>query len=287
MTRRARVVLVVLCLAIALGLAWQGCGGSDHNGPSSATFNGNVSAVNGQTKVERSRHWLASVKALLPADAVAQTSCPTNLIFCVNNGADPTICRSVGGSDCSFDVSIDANDDFSRGVLVFVNDANGNGEGDTGEQFAFIDNDYKPVCDGTVVTLSDVTVDFVTHHATALSVDKDPNTCPTPSASPTRSVTPTVTGTRTATPTATRTGTPPTATPTRTRTGTPPTATPTGTLTATPTGTLTATPTETPYGYGASLNRPPSTMLAFLFGAGAVGLLVPRRRPPRGDGRDS
>jgi hypothetical protein len=49
-----------------------------------------------------------------------------------------------------------------------------------------------------------------------------------------------------------------------------------GTATPTRTGTP-ATPTPT-YSTGASLNEPPSSMLAFLFSAGAAGLLIPVRR---------
>ena len=43
-----------------------------------------------------------------------------------------------------------------------------------------------------------------------------------------------------------------------------------------------AVSTPPPYGQSASLNEPPSTMLAFLFGSGAVGLLIPRRRRSTG-----
>jgi hypothetical protein len=56
------------------------------------------------------------------------------------------------------------------------------------------------------------------------------------------------------------------------------TARPSGTRTATPIGGV-GTPTPTPtYSTGASLNQPPASMLAFLFSAGAAGLLIPRRR---------
>ena len=54
----------------------------------------------------------------------------------------------------------------------------------------------------------------------------------------------------------------------------------TATAIATQTGTPANTPTgtTTPYVYGASINQPPSTMVAFLFGAGALGLILPQRR---------
>ena len=48
-----------------------------------------------------------------------------------------------------------------------------------------------------------------------------------------------------------------------------------------PTATSTPGPSPTPYSVAAPLHPPPSTMLAMLYGAGAVGLLLPVRRRRR------
>jgi len=246
-------------------------------------FTGNVSSVSAQAKLESSpRRWFSRLDGLWPASAIAQsTSAVNHVLVCAGNGRDPAVCNQVNG-DGTFFLALNLIDsDFAQGSLGFVDDANHNGVFDQGDGFALLTNPFKPVCDGSVVTLINVAIDFASHTATAAAVEKDPDTCPTP--------TPTATGTATPPPTATRTGTPPTATPTRTPTRTP---TPTGTLptptrTPTPTGTPpTPTPTQTPtptYSSGASLNRPPSTMLALLSSLGIAGLFLPaRRRRKRG-----
>ena len=144
-------------------------------------------------------------------------------------------------------------------MLRFIDDVNDNGEPDSGEAASTVAQSLI-FCNGDQVSITDAVVNFTTG-ATAATVRKTVDRCTTaPTATPSGSRTPT------------RTGTP--GTPTPTRTGTPATPTPTGTLSPTPTGTV--------YVAAAPLNEPPTSLLAFLFSAGAVGLLIPRRRR-RGD----
>jgi hypothetical protein len=264
MTRRIRAVAFTLVFAVAVAAAWQGCGGSDHG--SSATFSGNVSSVSPtQTAgVASPRGLLAAARLSLSSTAHAQSTCPSShLIVCATSGGNQAIvCAPVDPNTCQFDLSLDVLDQFANGHLGFFNDANGNLKPDSGEAFGLLTNDIRPVCNGTVVTLSDVAIDFTTFSATAASFNKNPDACPAKS---------------------TPTGTPPTPTPTAPNvppgnsTSTPtPSSTPTRTATAG--GTPTSTPTPTGYGYGLALNDPPSRMLAVLFGVGAFGLIVPRRR---------
>ena len=119
------------------------------------------------------------------------------------------------------------------GAFGFVDDANDNGERDPGETIAFLFAALGRLCEGTVVKLDDVQIDFTpgTAHATAGSVRKDPDTCTNATPGPTARSTP--------------------------------------------------GPSPTPYSVAAPLHPPPSTMLAMLYGAGAVGLLLPVRRRRR------
>ena len=276
MTRRILAATTLPLSLIAAVLAWQGCGGSDHNSSTSATITGNVASVSPAQANAQTRSRLLAAADLLVPRAVAQSSCPArHVLVCVTS--DPSqqpVCDTIDADSCRFSISFDVVNDFAGGAVAFGDDANQNGRADSGEGLAFLTNPIGPICPGTVVVLNDLTIDFSTITATAASVDKAPDTCGA-----------------TATPTVNRTGTP-TATPTRVRTntptGTPPTATPTRTATSLPTLTATAaaamtqtaiaTLTGTPYSYGASLNQPPSTMLAFLFGAGVFGLILPYRR---------
>ena len=276
MTRRTLAATTLSLFFIAAVVVWQGCGGSDHNSSTSATITGNVASVNpAQAKAETRSRLLAAADLLVPR-AVAQSTCAArHVLVCV--ASDPSqqaVCDTIDADSCRFSISFDVVNDFADGKVAFIDDANQNGRADSGEGFAFLTNPIGPICPGTVVVLNDLSIDFSTITATAASVDKAPDTCGA-----------------TATPTARGTGTP-TATPTQVRTntpsGTPPTSTPTRTATALPTLTATAaaamtqtaaaTMTGTPYAYGASLNQPPSTMLAFLFGAGVFGLILPYRR---------
>jgi hypothetical protein len=228
----ARVALAIT-LASFVAVFGLGCGGDDH-GPS-ARFVGDVRAViPTQTSLRTSaRPALAAVDWMLPSDAIAQSTCPAlHVLACVSNGRDEARCRSVDADSCELDVSIDVLDNFfSDGTVFFVDDANGNGREDAGESTAMLTNPLGAVCNGSVVTLTGVAIDFVGGSATAISAIKDPDTCASITPGP----------------------------------GTP----------------GFRTPTPSPYSYGASLNQPPTTMLAFLFGAGAVGLILPRRRARR------
>ena len=228
---RCRIVV-----GIAVLLAMAGCGGGD-NKPSGVTFVGTVTSVTPQqAMLERpSRRWLAKIESLLLPNAVAQSSCPAkHVLACASNGVAPEACERVDIVDCGFSVSVPATlTDFAGGAFGFVDDANDNGERDSGETIAFLFAALGRLCEGTVVKLDDVQIDFTpgTAHATAGSVRKDPDTCTN--------------------------------------------ATPGPTATSTP------GPSPTPYSVAAPLHPPPSTMLAMLYGAGAVGLLLPVRRRRR------
>ena len=226
MRRRERAKLAALVLALAAGVLGQGCG-DDDDGPS-ARFIGNVSGVSPtQASVPlRSRPLHAAIDWMMPPLAHAQSTCGAlHVLMCASNGRDDAVCRGVDADSCSFDVSLDVLDNFfAGGSLFFVDDANGNGREDADEDTAILTNPVGLVCNGSVVTLTDVAIDFLGGSATAISVVKNPDTC---------------------------------------------------SATAVPTSGFTPIPTVP---YGASLNQPPGTMLAFLFGAGALGLIIPRRR---------
>jgi hypothetical protein len=213
-------------------LAMASCGGDD-NKARGVTFVGTVTSVTPQQAMLQvpSRRWLAKIESLLLPNAVAQSSCPAkHVLACAANGATAEACERVDIVDCGFSVSVPALPDaFARGAFGFIDDANDNGEHDSGETIAFLFEALGRLCEGTVVKLDDVQIDFTPGmaHATAGSVRKDPDTC----------------------------------------TGPVPTSTP--------------APTPTPYSIAAPLNGPPSTMLAMLYGAGALGLLLPVRRRRR------
>jgi len=307
MTRRIQAGTITLVTVLAMVAIWQGCGGSDH-GSSDATITGNVTSVSpAQAMLESRSRMFALSDWMFASRAIAQSSCPArHVLACVGSGpGQPVECEKIDTDSCRFAVSFTVVNEFEQGTVAFVDDANDNGQPDSGERLAFLSNPLGSICPGTVVVLNDLVVDFTAQIATAASVDKAPDTC---SATATPNATRSVTGTPSSTPThaPTATGTPPTATPTPTRTPTAlptltataaanmtataaanmtatanatHTGTPTGTQTGTPTGTQTGTPTGSPtYAYGASLNEPPSTMLAFLFGAGVFGLILPHRR---------
>ena len=225
--RRYWIVAAAVISVIAVQL-WQGCGGNNHDS-SRLTFTGNVAnVIPSQAMRERSRpRWLAALDSLVP-DATAQsTTCPArHVLACLSNGSNSTACVRVRTDDCRFSVSVDLPASDFAGSFGFVDDANDNGSVDQGERIAFLFTPLGSVCRGMVVTLNDVTIDFTNGFSTASSVEKDPDTCPTP----------------------------------------------------TPGGPPTPTPTSTPYRVGSSLNQPPSTMLAGLFGVGVAALLLPRRR---------
>jgi hypothetical protein len=285
MTRRIQAGTITLVTVLAMVAIWQGCGGSDH-GSSDATITGNVTSVSpAQAMLESRSRMFALSDWMFASRAIAQSTCPArHVLACVSSGpGQPVECEKIDTDSCRFAVSFTVVNEFEQGTVAFVNDANDNGQPDSGERLAFLSNPLGSICPGSVVVLNDLAVDFTAQIATAASVEKAPDTC---SATATPSATRSVTGTPSSTPThaPTATGTPPTATPTRTPTALPTltataaanmTATAAANMTATANATLTGTPT---YAYGASLNEPPSTMLAFLFGAGVFGLILPYRR---------
>ena len=206
-------------MASAMLLAVVSCGGDHHQ--HGVTFTGTVTSVSPQQAMLQtpSRRWLAKVDSFLLSSAVAQSSCPArHVLACANNGSDPESCERVDSGDCGFSVSVPADSDgFVGGTVAFVDDQDDDGEHDSGEPVAFLLASLGRLCDGTVVKLDGVAINFTLGSATAASVNKDPDTC------------------------------------------------------------ANVTPTPTPYGIAAPLNGPPSTMLAMLYGAGAVGLLLPVR----------
>jgi hypothetical protein len=276
MTRRIQAMTISLAVVLASAVVWQGCGGNDHGRGGNVTIAGNVSSVTpAQAKAESRSRLLAAAQWMFASQAVAQSSCPAHrVLVCVSNGpGQPVNCERVDSNSCSFAISFDVLNEFADGVVAFSDDVNDDGKPE-GEAFAILTNPLGRVCPGSVVLLNDVTLDFTAGTATAASVEKDPDTCtgtPTPAGSVT------ATPTRTRTPAPTVTGTPPTPTPNATATAI---AGMTATAIATQTGTPANTPTgtTTPYSYGASLNQPPTTWLAFLFSAGALGLILPHRR---------
>jgi hypothetical protein len=233
-TSRVAVALAILFAAVS-------CGGDNHHG--GITFEGTVTSVTPQQSMRTApaRRWFAKLGATLLPSAVAQGTCPAkHVLACASNGTDPENCERVNVVDCGFSVSVPATTtDFVGGAFGFVDDTNDNGRHDTGETIAFLFEDLGRLCDGTVVKLDDVQIDFTpgTAHATAGSVRKDPDTCANQTPGPTSSVT--------------------------------------------PVSTMTPGATPTPYGLAAPLHSPPSTMLAMLYGAGAVGCLLPIRRRRR------
>ncbi len=228
MRRRTPAILGAILAVVAAGFFWQGCGGDDTK---AATFTGNVSSVSPtQASIETPNRWLARAGSFLLPKAVAQASCPApHVLVCASNGVR-SFCKRVGSESCNFSISIFAVNDFAQGSISFVDDANEDGNEDSGEAEAILFQPLGRVCNGSVVTLTDVDLNFTNGIATAASIEKDPDTCREPT--PTRTPTPG--------------GVPPTATPTM-------------------------------YAAARSLQGPPSSMLAFLSGAGVVGLILPRR----------
>lgn len=239
MKRSAKAGVAVVGIAVVMGFAasWVGCGGGGGGEPP-VRFEGSVSGVSGS--MARSS-WRSNVRlvfhSLFGAQAVAQSCLAVNVLACAatatDSGAPEGDCSLVNSDTCTFTTELVIQNGLA---FFFIDDADGDGQFTDGESVAELTNDLGEVCNGSIVTLTNVDVDFTTGEATAESFEKDPDTCET-------TPTPTVTGTPpTATPTPTVTETP-----TPTVTGTPPTATPTNPATPTATGTPpTATPTSTP-----------------------------------------
>jgi hypothetical protein len=162
-----------------------------------------------------------------PAGTVTPTIEPT-----VGSSNVTRVCSPVRSSDCGFSTRIVLAEDGESVVFFFVQDANGNGDADAGEREAFLVSPLPDrLCNGDVLEIPDVDVNFLTSTATAGGfITKQIDACPAPTGIPTR------TPSRTATP----------GTPTPTTTGTPPTATPTASATATHTASPTPTNTIPP-----------------------------------------
>jgi hypothetical protein len=178
-------------MASAMLLAVVSCGGDHHQ--HGVTFTGTVTSVSPQQAMLQtpSRRWLAKVDSFLLPSAVAQSSCPArHVLACANNGSDPESCERVDSGDCGFSVSVPADSDgFVGGTVAFVDDQDDDGEHDSGEPVAFLLASLGRLCDGTVVKLDGVAINFTLGTATAASVNKDPDTCanvtPTPIPTPT------------------------------------------------------------------------------------------------------
>jgi hypothetical protein len=245
--------LGLIAIAMLVGSTyWVGCGGDENT----TNFSGNVSSVSPalaalppQKDSRFAIHWLK-----LQSEAYAQGACGTGgrLLFCIQTSTLSACDRVDAG--CTFEIETAIERDRDTVTMTFVDDTNGNRVGDTGEAKSTVAQSMR-YCNGDQVVIANADVNFTTGFTTA-SVTKRVDRC---------------TGlVATQTPRGT-------VTPARTNT-------PNGSPTATRTGTLSPTATRTPTSYLASnsLNQPPSNMLAFLFSAGALGVLIPRRRRPSG-----
>ena len=239
---------VVLAATLAVGGAyWGGCG-DDDDGDGGAVFFGDVSSVSGGSASIREPQSSFASRIFSVRDAWAQSTCDApssgNLLFCVES-----VCTIVEG-DCEFSESVGIDNGPIEATLHFVDDENGDGDADSGEDDSVVTQNLR-FCDGDQVLIDNAVINFTTGTTTA-SVSKVADGCPGGG-----------TGTRTPTP-------PGGVTPTRTRT-------PGGGATATP-GTPTPTRTPTTYAAGAAMNEPPGMTFVFLASLGVVGLLTPRRR---------
>jgi hypothetical protein len=194
-------LLALVALAVAVSDLSQGCGGSGRGSsplPSGVTFEGNVAAVLPPQASLGTRRWLARVESyLFPRPAIAQSTCAAkHVLACVTNGRDPAVCSAVNPSDCRFSVSTGlVSGSFAGGAFGFADDTNENGAIDPGEAVAFFLSSFANACEGSVLTLNEVFIDFSDGFATAASVDSN-QTCPTPTPTPTGRPTPSPTPTK-------------------------------------------------------------------------------------------
>ena len=240
MNKRRGVLPGLAGILVVLGLiSIHGCGGDHASTP--VTFRGDVAEV----KKVVSRTLKASGRFLAARDfsrgllgeAFAQSSCGADVaavLACAvtqHDGGDPRVsCAAVDENECTFSVAVRLSEDGDSTSLVFVQDQNGNGRFDPEEPAAVADGLFEgssatQFCNGDIVVLENVEIDFSTLSYTADSMEKSFDSCNGASPSPTE--------TSGLTPTATVTGTPPTPTPT-------PTVTPTPTSPPTPTPTCAA-----------------------------------------------
>jgi len=243
---RTRLWIVAVIAMAGGAVYWAGCGDDEKQ----TTFAGNVSSVSGASAALRrpERSTFAFHLPQIPAQAFAQGTCAVpgsaDLLFCVKT-SNFEVCEPVNQGDCKFTLITGLEQDRLPAVLRFVDDTNQSGAPDSGEGSSTVTQSLL-YCNGDVVSIANAAVNFTTGVTTA-TVTKTVDRCT--NAVATQTPRPAGTGTPTRTPT---------------RTGTPATPTPTG--------------TGGPYASAAPLNQPPTNMLAFLFSAGAVGLIVPRRR---------
>ena len=235
-------------LLVGGALVWASCGGGDSHG-TITTFSGNVIGVtpgavaNAAPKQSRfALHWPS-----LTATAHAQSSCAApsggTLDFCIA-ASGFILCKPVE-SDCTFSIETALLEEQIPVTLAFLDDANGNLVRDGAEAASAVPHNLL-FCNGDKVLIANAIVNF-TSGLTAASVTKTEDRCSG------------------ATATATPGGT----------------VTPAGTPAPTATPGAGGTPSPTPTYIATSVNRPPSSTLAFLFSAGVVGLLIPRRRRPK------
>jgi len=207
----------VVCLLGALLFAAAGAGcGSDH-GFGGATFSGNVTSVSGSTSVRAPSRWRPhdAKRTWFAGDAMAVSCAASHVLACVDTSKQAEICGQVDPVACTFAIFVAVGSSNSNVKVHFVDDSNRNGAPNGSEASAPLTNDLGTVCDGTVVTIKDVSIDFTAPSATAASIEKSPETCgvtptpgTTPSPSPSGSATPGTTATVTGTPSGTPTHTP-------------------------------------------------------------------------------
>lgn len=258
-SRVSRAISLLLATALLAGFAasWSACGGS--GGGRSVTFEGNVSSATVASRLQRPQDeprffarlpwpFKSLAPLVLPQAVAASCSSTAGRVFaCAATGGPPggfsdlhTTCNRVDSSSCDFSVGIDVGGSNDRVLFFFVFDENNDGRPGNSEPEAFpSDPDFpESFCNGDVVKLTDVDVNFGVNSEsgtfTAGSIDDNSACAATPTPTGTQAtVTPTATGpTPTVTPAAT--GTLPT--PTATATGGAPTPTPTPTSACQPLG---------------------------------------------------
>ena len=239
--RRSLLGLTVAALLVG-STYWMGCGGDEET----TIFSGNVvnvtpSSAAALPKPAEKRFALSWPD--IPAKAYAQGTCGATgrLLFCIQTSTYGA-CTQVG-PDCDFELEVGIERERDAVLLAFASDTNENGVGgDNGEPLSTIPQNFR-YCNGDRVRIANAAVNFTTGQ-TAATVTKTVDKCTGTSSTPSGTVTPSGS------------------------------TTPSGTITPGGQPTLTGTP----YVAAAPLNTPPSSMLAFLFSAGAVGVLIPRRR---------
>lgn len=205
---RGFAALTATTLAVAV-LYWQGCGSS--GGEDVVTFRGNVESVVAAAFAPSSSHtYLARLGGWLFPSAVAQSSCSTeveDVLACAGTGSEDeeggqVRCNRVRTSDCGFQVEIRLAAEGDPVTLFFVQDENGDGAIDEGEPTASIDDPPTfPVCNGDVIALDDVEIDFEAGSYSADGIVKEEGCSATPTPTSTSGPSPTPTTESSPTPT--------------------------------------------------------------------------------------